>query len=104
MRRTGVVELTSDLCGVVTDQRLDLEILLKAEHAAFAAVSRLLVAAEWRLDVLRLSERGVVEINAARAQSRPDATRPREIGRPDIAGETVERAVCDRHGIVLVLV
>ncbi len=86
------------LRSVVTNDRLDLEILLEAEDAAFPAVSGLLVAAERSFDVLRFAVRRIVQINAPCPQSRADAARFGDIAGPDITRPSTSLRQADAPG------
>src|SRR4051812_18066661 len=91
------------LRGLYKSLQLDglrLQELLEPERAEFAAVPRLLVAAERRERV----EGGAVHLDLAGPQPPCDPLGALLVSRPDAAGEAVDGVVRDPHGIVLVLV
>src|SRR5262245_36994276 len=81
-------------------QRLVLQKLLEAILAQFAAVARLLEAAERREHV----ERATVDVDLTGPQAPRDADGTRLVLRPHTAGEAVGRVVGDADRVILIAV
>src|SRR6185436_11968752 len=79
---------------------LGLEELLDSLATPLTAVTRLLVAAERRVDVGRRT----VEVNHARAQAPRDAPRVLDVAGVNVAREAVHRIVRDPHRFFLVAI
>src|SRR5438067_1825597 len=75
--------------SLVSEDGLRLEVFLEARDAVFAAVARLLVAAEGRVR----APLGIVDVHLARADARGDAARVREVARLHGGAQAVEGVV-----------
>src|SRR6201999_4548527 len=87
------------LRGVEAGDCLDLEIVLEAIFAPFAAVAGLLIAAERRGAVVRHA----LQVDVASAEAAADAARALHGIADEITGEAIGRVVGDLDGIFLIL-
>src|SRR5665213_3047213 len=82
---------------LIAEQRFDLEEFLETEHATLTPIAGVLITSEWRGWVWRRA----IQIDATGPQAQCNAAGVFNAGRVYPSGQTIDRIVRDRYGLVL---